>query len=506
MLATGMKYRLFAAVAAFCAVFAITSVRTALGAEFVEPRTGARITYPDSFSHKTEKSREDEAQGPVYIFWEGDPQSAKARLEISADSAWVSSIYSVMKEMVSSIEYEDAAPWWLHALTRNHAAILTADSSYHLHLGWMTAGGNLFLRVRAVVPDKATLKRVFNSVTATFGNDPALLEKRLMSEVAYTNPYDNELTGLWMKTGTDKDGSTLEIYGDRLFNFLDREGKTRAYGMYYKNYGELRVWTMGSPVPETIPFAPRAGEPITLAFSDAGRKNLNGEYRLAEKPFSWGAYFWGKWADPAARHRLIIGQMGLQYHEQYMEGNVTHNFVRASNYVETPEGLIFSNRDHRATFLRKVKGGGIAMDGVAATLFQEGMVLPADKADLSGASDLILEPASPPQNLGGWRQTGNNTALFRFALEEAGLYKATLLCSRKGDGDAFVALSVGDGKDQSARTTVKSTGTWADYEEFAADSLLAIPAGNVTLRVNTADPGRGEYLMNLRSIRLTPME
>ena len=128
--------------------------------------------------------------------------------------------------------------------------------------------------------------------------------------------------------------------------------------------------------------------------------------------------------------------------------------------------------------------------------------LSAEDADLSDAPDLILEPDTPPHNLGGWLQQGNNVAAFHFTVEVDGLYAAKLWCSREISGSALVLLDAGDGEGRKTTVHVPNTGTWSTYGKYDAATPLRIPAGKATLRVMTADPSRGSYLINLRSIQL----
>ena len=136
----------------------------------------------------------------------------------------------------------------------------------------------------------------------------------------------------------------------------------------------------------------------------------------------------------------------------------------------------------------------------------ESYELLAKDADLALAPGVILEPNSPPQNLGGWRTDGNVLVHFHFTVAKAGRYKATLVYSREPGGDAPVLLAIGGGENQSAQTTVASTGNWAEYREATVDSPLSIAAGGTTLQVTKNGYCPGSYLMNLRAIKLVLVE
>ena len=127
----------------------------------------------------------------------------------------------------------------------------------------------------------------------------------------------------------------------------------------------------------------------------------------------------------------------------------------------------------------------------------------ADDADCSEAQGLVLEPDTPPRNLGGWRQDGGHVVKFVFSVEKEGSYRVAILSSRDQAGDAVVLVNAGEEENQRAEIPIKSTGGWGHYKTFASGSPLFLPAGEATLRVETGDPDQGDYLMNLRSITLT---
>ena len=471
----------------------------AFGGEYVEPKTGATVAYPDMFNGKVE-----DGEG-VYKVWAGEPGNIKGRLEISVGESTVLSVYEMLAGIYSSIEYKDASPWSLRALSRNHAVLVREDDSLWLvDMGWMLADGR-YLRVRALVRDEETLGRVCDGVKVAFPNDQ---EKALMQEIAYTHPY-RELTGVWTKEGG---GPVLEVFSDKLFRFINPAGETLAYAMYHDNYKELRAWKMGaSPKDvEELTFSAEPGQPFQLAFTREELAEWNGAYTLTEKPFTWGEQFYGKWVTPSGRHTLSIGPQSLTHSETYKEDNTTRNFVRGTNYVERREGLAFFDREDRPVLVRKTKDG-LTLDGVADLFSREnepvGMyTFMAAKADLSAAPGLVLEPDTPPQNLGGWVQTGDIRVRFPFSVPMAARYKVVMFCSRASEEDAVVLFSVGDGEDQRVQATVPGTGSWADYVEVEADSTLSLPAGDLTLEIETGDPSRGDHLMNLRAVKLILVE
>ena len=130
--------------------------------------------------------------------------------------------------------------------------------------------------------------------------------------------------------------------------------------------------------------------------------------------------------------------------------------------------------------------------------------LEAQDADLSEAPNIIVEPENPPFNLGGWREEPQNVAKFSFIVDEAGPYKITLLASRALGGSTMVDVWVGDDYDGLVQVPVEYTGTWADYQTFAAAKPLTLPAGEVELRLAGNDHPFGGYLLNLRTITLEP--
>ena len=125
----------------------------------------------------------------------------------------------------------------------------------------------------------------------------------------------------------------------------------------------------------------------------------------------------------------------------------------------------------------------------------------AKDADLSRAPGVILEPDSPPQNLGGWKTDSPIVVAFDFTATKTGRYKVTLVASREPAGDAQVMLSHGNEKEMSTRLTVANTGSWAEYREFTAASPIFLVAGKRRLMVGNFY-SQGEYVMNLRSIKL----
>ena len=127
----------------------------------------------------------------------------------------------------------------------------------------------------------------------------------------------------------------------------------------------------------------------------------------------------------------------------------------------------------------------------------------ADAADRSEAEGLVLEPDTPPRNLGGWRQDGEYVVKFHLTVKEQGSYRVTILSSRDGGGSAVVLVSAGKVEEQRVEIPITSTDSWGNYKTFASSSTLFLPAGGATLRVQTGDTFKGEYLMNLRSITLT---
>jgi hypothetical protein len=134
--------------------------------------------------------------------------------------------------------------------------------------------------------------------------------------------------------------------------------------------------------------------------------------------------------------------------------------------------------------------------------------LTADDADLSEAPDVIVE--GDPHNLGGWH--GENTVIFHMNLEEAGAYRVILVYSKEESvGDPAKLRITAQNKDSdssgSGYFNIPATGNdWSNYVERELGTFNHLEAGETVLRMESEEPQRGRYVMNLRSIKLLPAD
>jgi hypothetical protein len=142
--------------------------------------------------------------------------------------------------------------------------------------------------------------------------------------------------------------------------------------------------------------------------------------------------------------------------------------------------------------------------------FAETYRLEAADADLSEAPYVILEPDEPPFNLGGWH--GENTVRFTVEVEEAGDYAVFLVYSKQAyDGDkANLKISFENeetGSPASVSAPLPVTGKdWSNYREYKFGGAVSLESGSATVRLESEEPRRGRYAMNLRAIILTDDE
>ena len=129
--------------------------------------------------------------------------------------------------------------------------------------------------------------------------------------------------------------------------------------------------------------------------------------------------------------------------------------------------------------------------------------LDAQDADLSEARNVIVEPYDPPFNLGGWQVS--NVVTFHIDVENAGDYRVTLNYSKQEyDGDrADLKLTVG-GKDSVSAFLPFTGSDWSNYREHEFAPLF-FPAGETTLTIESTNPRGDGYVMNLRSVTMSPM-
>lgn len=129
----------------------------------------------------------------------------------------------------------------------------------------------------------------------------------------------------------------------------------------------------------------------------------------------------------------------------------------------------------------------------------------AEEADLSAAPDVILEPDSPPYNLGGWK--AGNTVAFPVSAATSAYYDVYLEYAREGSAGGVDLLITADNGDY-INTRLEATGEdndWSLYELVYAGMLYITPDDPAVL-LQAADPDTGEYVINLRSIYLYEQE
>jgi hypothetical protein len=124
----------------------------------------------------------------------------------------------------------------------------------------------------------------------------------------------------------------------------------------------------------------------------------------------------------------------------------------------------------------------------------------AGDADLSEAPDVVVE--GDPENLGGWKS--DNTVIFNANVPKAGSYRIILIYSKEESvGDkANLRVTVPDYAEH--LVDLPPTGSdWSNYEERST-GIYKLPAGGVRLILASEEPDGKSYVMNLRSIKVTP--
>gem|GEM_PF-2188252 len=127
-------------------------------------------------------------------------------------------------------------------------------------------------------------------------------------------------------------------------------------------------------------------------------------------------------------------------------------------------------------------------------------VLEAPDADLTEAPDVVLVPAY----LGGWRVS--DMVVFNVDIEEAGNYSVTLVYSKPESGGDPADLIVTAGGEESFSAHLPPTrDDWSNYYEEYEFCTLPFPAGKTTLTLESAGAENSVYVMNLRSVILSPV-
>ena len=131
------------------------------------------------------------------------------------------------------------------------------------------------------------------------------------------------------------------------------------------------------------------------------------------------------------------------------------------------------------------------------------IVMEAEDADLSQAPNVIVE--GYPSNLGGWQT--RDIVRFCIPVKKAGRYSITLHYSKKNrDGDHSKLKILVNGA--SFISSLPYTGSgWDDYTDHKLGEL-DLPVGDTTfsLASSRAIGSKGQYVMNLRSIKIAPVE
>jgi lysophospholipase L1-like esterase len=124
-----------------------------------------------------------------------------------------------------------------------------------------------------------------------------------------------------------------------------------------------------------------------------------------------------------------------------------------------------------------------------------------DSGTLGPSAGASLEHNTVMDNLGGWTDPH---VLVRWTAhaEKPGVYRVDLYYSQPtGNDGASIAVSVGD---QSVETTPPATGDWSIYKTVPVGEVQIDKAGDVDV-ILVARKTPHEYIMNVRSIILTPV-
>jgi uncharacterized membrane protein YgcG len=133
------------------------------------------------------------------------------------------------------------------------------------------------------------------------------------------------------------------------------------------------------------------------------------------------------------------------------------------------------------------------------------ITLYAQDAIIDGAAGMVIEPDTPPYNIGGWKDVSE--VYFEFTSRRAGPCDVVLAYAKQDDrnGSAELKLYVTGGESAIELSLPPTGDNWSVYEEISAGSLT-IPEGDIALSLTPMEPGQGEYLINLRYVKLIPSE
>ncbi len=157
---------------------------------------------------------------------------------------------------------------------------------------------------------------------------------------------------------------------------------------------------------------------------------------------------------------------------------------------------------------------GFAQEKPNVHTLDSAVTLLAQDADLRLGEEIIVEPASPPFNLGGW--TTGSYVVFPLDVRKADTYAMSLVYSKqRSDGStapfAFFTVPTFTPKAIAAApkhlVQLEATGEdWSEYKDVPLGEI-ALPMGRNYLVLGSSPAGEeGTYVMNLRSIRLEPVQ
>jgi hypothetical protein len=207
----------------------------------------------------------------------------------------------------------------------------------------------------------------------------------------------------------------------------------------------------------------------------------------------------GTWYNGAMRARLTLepdGTFRLEKRGRQVSGAFafdgedirleTQGPARAG-WVGASGGLLFY--DYPGDFTR------VEMDRLDCVQY---MLLMKD-AILALAPHTVLEPSSPPYNLGGWRS--GDVVSFPLAVEAAGYYGVELTYAREGEEAIDVRIESDGGEFLEAG--LEATGTWTRYAQVVVGTVWLTP-DDKELTITDARPvSEWRYVVNLRAVRLT---
>jgi hypothetical protein len=135
------------------------------------------------------------------------------------------------------------------------------------------------------------------------------------------------------------------------------------------------------------------------------------------------------------------------------------------------------------------------------------ITLSVTNADLSDAPGVVVEPNSPPYNLGSWKKGA--TPVFRFQVKKPGEYTIKYLYSKQDDGSGPARMQVffvSRPARSSGTVAVEfpvTGGDWSNYAELTDNSTtITLGEGPAEIHIEPDQDDENEYMINLRSITL----